>query len=92
MRDNENMNRAENENISKAMPYHPTPSATPVFGQPMDCYDMVNKYGTYNIQPTNESENEFPAIAQGLSDKEKSRYAKERKQWVKESRERKQDQ
>lgn len=27
-------------------------------------FDMVNKYGTYNIQPTADTENEFPAIAQ----------------------------
>lgn len=86
MRDNENMNMSNNESIGNDMPYHPTPSSEPIFGQPMDCYDMVNKYGTYNIQPTNESENEFPAIAQGLSDKEKRRYRKERRQWVKESR------
>lgn len=78
----------DKENINEDMPYHSTPSMAPVFGQPTDCYDMVNKYGTYNIQPTNESENEFPAIAQGLSDKEKERYSKERKQWVKESRKR----
>lgn len=29
-------------------------------------YEMVNKYGTYEIQPTNEIDNEFPTIAQGL--------------------------
>ena len=82
---------ADNENVNKDMPYHPTPSSTPIFGQPMDCYDMVNKYGTYNIQPTNESENEFPAIAQGLPVEEKQRYAKERRQWVRKSRKRRHD-
>ncbi len=34
-------------------------------------FDMVNKYGTYNIQPTNDTDNTFPAIAQGISDKHK---------------------
>lgn len=29
------------------------------------CANMVNRYGTYNIQPTNDMENEFPQIAQG---------------------------
>ncbi|MBO5944946.1 MAG: hypothetical protein J6Q50_06610 [Clostridia bacterium] len=29
-------------------------------------YEMVNKYGTYEIQPTAETENSFPTIAQGL--------------------------
>ena len=35
-------------------------------GQPVTAFDLVNKYGTYNIQPTADSENEFPEIAQGL--------------------------
>ncbi len=30
-------------------------------------FEMVNKYGTYEIQPTSETDNEFPTIAQGLS-------------------------
>jgi len=34
-------------------------------------FDMVNKYGTYNIQPTNDTDNTFPAIAQGLAEKHK---------------------
>lgn len=33
--------------------------------------EMVNKYGTYEIQPTSETDNEFPTIAQGLSKKVK---------------------
>lgn len=44
-------------------------SATPVFGQPENAIEMVNKYGTYEIQPTADSDNEFPAIAQGLPKK-----------------------
>ena len=28
--------------------------------------EMVNKYGTYEIQPTSETDNEFPTIAQAL--------------------------
>ena len=35
-------------------------------------FDMVNKYGTYNIQPTSQTENSFPHIAQGLPKKRKS--------------------
>ena len=34
-------------------------------------WEMVNKYGTYEIQPTAETDNEFPTIAQGLSPAEK---------------------
>ena len=41
-------------------------AATPIVSQPLDCFEMVNKYGTYNIQPTADSDNEFPEIAQGL--------------------------
>ncbi len=43
-----------------------TPSSTAVHGQPHDVFDLLNKYGTYNIQPTSDSDNEFPHIAQGL--------------------------
>ena len=39
-----------------------------VFGQPDTAFELINKYGTYNIQPTNDSDNEYPAIAQGISD------------------------
>ena len=50
-----------------------TPSARYIAGQPKDSVDMVNKYGTYNIQPTNDSDNEFPEIAQGLPTEEKNK-------------------
>lgn len=33
----------------------------------IDAFDMVNRYGTYNIQPTADTENEFPAIKQGIA-------------------------
>ncbi|MCQ2455232.1 MAG: hypothetical protein MJ090_03735 [Clostridia bacterium] len=36
-----------------------------IHGQPHDTFDMVNKYGTYEIQPTADSDNEFPHISQG---------------------------
>ncbi len=35
---------------------------------PDNCEEMVNAYGTYNIQPTADTENDFPAIAQGTPD------------------------
>lgn len=41
-------------------------SAVSIEGQPQNAYEMVHKYGTYNIQPTADSDNEFPEIAQGL--------------------------
>lgn len=44
-------------------------SADPIHGEPHDAFDMVNKYGTYNIQPTADTHNSYPKIAQGLSKK-----------------------
>ena len=36
-----------------------------------DSFDMVTKYGRCNVQPTNDTDNTFPAIAQGLAKKHK---------------------
>lgn len=33
-------------------------------------YELINKYGTYEIQPTADSDNDFPKIAQGLPKQE----------------------
>ena len=44
-------------------PFPDAPFADPVFGQPESCADLVNKYGTYNIQPTADTENVFPLIS-----------------------------
>ncbi|MBQ0083993.1 MAG: hypothetical protein KBS52_04435 [Clostridiales bacterium] len=42
-----------------------------VQGAPETSFDMLNKYGTYEIQPTSETDNEYPKIAQGVAKKEK---------------------
>ncbi len=34
-----------------------------------DSIDMVNRYGTYEIQYTADTENQYPAIAQGFNEK-----------------------
>ena len=34
-----------------------------------DAFDLVNQYGTYEIQPTSDTENQYPAIAQGFNPK-----------------------
>ncbi|MCQ2440370.1 MAG: hypothetical protein MJ076_00545 [Clostridia bacterium] len=47
------------------------PSSTPVFGQPETAFELINKYGTYEIQPTSDSENRFPEISQGKPQKKK---------------------
>lgn len=76
------MEKKQNENTENKMPYRQTPSCDPVFGQPESCYDVVNKYGTYNIQPTADTSNEYPAISHGLSKEERKRKEKERDEWI----------
>lgn len=41
---------------------------------PDDSFDMVNKYGTYEIQPSNDTDNTFPAISQGLAKRHKRKH------------------
>ncbi len=36
---------------------------------PDTAFDMVNRYGTYEIQSTADTENQYPAIAQGYNPK-----------------------
>ena len=50
-------------------------SSSPTGGLPGTAIDMVNNYGTYEIQPTADTENPFPKIAQGLP-KQKNRHKK----------------
>ena len=47
-------------------PYDETPMMKHFPGNAEDCFDMVNQYGTYEIQRTADTANFFPAIAQGL--------------------------
>ncbi len=55
------MSRKRNKNHIDTL----EPSSTEIAGQPENAFEMVNKYGTYNIQPTSDSGNDFPHIAQG---------------------------
>ena len=57
------------------------PSTADITGNPENCFEMVNKYGTYNIQPTADTVNPFPAIAQGSVNPDKS-YNKSRKEKI----------
>lgn len=43
-----------------------TPSAQSFPAKPKTVFDAVNMYGTYNIQKTSDTDNEFPKISQGL--------------------------
>lgn len=52
-------------------------STANIQGNPKSAYGMLNKYGTYEIQPTADTENDFPAISQGLSEVEQARQRKD---------------
>lgn len=41
-----------------------TPSANNYDGFPDDSFDLINKYGTYEIQPTCHMQTDFPQISQ----------------------------
>ena len=43
-----------------------TPSSNDYSKHPDSSFDLINKYGTYEIQPTADTDNPFPHIAQGL--------------------------
>lgn len=51
---------------NKGFPGDATPDVHHFGGIPQDCFDLVNMYGTYNIQPTADTENTFPLISHGL--------------------------
>lgn len=50
----------------KKIPHDATPDIHNFRGVPESCFDVVNQYGTYNIQPTTNTENVFPLIGPGL--------------------------
>lgn len=43
----------------------PTPSVEAEQGNPETAFETVNRYGTYNVQATADTENPFPTVAQG---------------------------
>lgn len=45
------------------------PVDEPVLNEPENCAELLHKYGTYEIQPTVATENEYPKIAEGLPKK-----------------------
>ena len=58
--DNMKNKKEKNNNVPSQIP------ANNVASQPETVYELINKYGTYEIQPTSDSDNDFPKIAQGL--------------------------
>ena len=47
-------------------PHDATPDVHAFTSPPESVRDIVNMYGTYNIQPTTDTDNLFPLIAPGL--------------------------
>ncbi len=52
---------------TKAETYNRENSALNMPGLPLTAFDMVNRYGTYEIQATADTDNQYPAIAQGYN-------------------------
>lgn len=50
-------------------------------GWPEGDDDVINKYGTYNIQRTNGMEHLYPMIAQGLSQQDAAVQLREAEEW-----------
>ena len=50
----------------KPFPHDATPDVHDFSSPPENVRALVNMYGTYNIQPTSDTENLFPLIAPGL--------------------------
>jgi hypothetical protein len=57
----------------KKFPDVSNPAAQALSGPPRDCFDMVNKYGTYNVQDTSATPNDFPCHSPGPAQEEKDR-------------------
>ena len=77
-------NKHEDKQNKKHFPE--TPRMVPQDGLPEDCNEMVNFFGTYNIQQTDNSGNTYPAIGQGLAEKEAKKLEKEYDRWIKDGR------
>ena len=37
-------------------------SSRPILGEPVDVWEQINKYGTYEVQDTTDTDNVFPTI------------------------------
>ncbi len=68
--DNKNTNNQNQHRDTENFNVTDTPSAQNWDRTPDTAAEMVNTYGTYEIQPTAVSEFDFPAISQGLPSEE----------------------
>lgn len=61
-----------------------TPSTIEQNGLPENCSEMVNYFGAYEIQQTQNASNTYPAIGQGIAKEEAEKLEKESERWLKE--------
>jgi len=52
-------------------------------GQPEGKDDVINKYGTYEVQATCGTENDYPKIAQGMAKQQNEVLKKKAEKWRK---------
>ena len=57
------------------------PAVHGIYGQPDSAWEMVNRYGTYEIQPTCDTDNLYPMIMQGLPRQWESALERKRSAW-----------
>lgn len=67
------MKKKEKINSDKDLKFMTGISTVSNKGMPETASEMVNFYGTYEIQATAETDNMYPAIAQGYNPKMKTR-------------------
>ena len=60
-------------NEKHKLPPDATPDVHEFHAPPEDIHDIINGWGTYNIQATDNTENTFPLIGPGLPKKWKDR-------------------
>lgn len=60
-------------NEKHKLPHDATPDVHEFHAPPEDIHDIINGWGTYNIQATANTENTFPLIGPGLPKKWKDR-------------------
>lgn len=65
----------------KGLPDVESPAADGLYGQPDSAWETVNKYGTYEIQPTCDTDDKFPMIMQGLPKQWKKTLEQKRTRW-----------
>ena len=56
--------------MKKSKSQTPENNTVGIYGQPQTPFELIHKYGTYEIQPTADSDNDYPKISQGLPKKE----------------------